>query len=64
MTYTIKSENLEVPNKKMGDKVTEQELLDLGANIDALVSGGHISSDSPKQNATPFKPVIVEEGDK
>jgi len=47
MAYTITSENLEVPNKIKGDKVTEKELLELGVNVDALVSGGHLASDTP-----------------
>jgi hypothetical protein len=44
MSYVIASLNCEVGSKKQGDQVTEKELLEAGLNIDALVAGGHISS--------------------
>lgn len=54
MAYKITSNRLDCA-KKQGDSLTDKELLDMGANVDALISGGHISSDMQK---TP----IVEEG--
>ena len=54
MAYKIISDRL-VCSKQQGDSITDKELLELGANIDALISGGHIASGV--QN----KP-IVEEG--
>jgi hypothetical protein len=47
MNYTIASDTLVVPNKKKGDLVAEKELLELGCNIAALVSAGHLSSNRP-----------------
>lgn len=47
MNYTIASDNLEVGNKKKGDQVAAKELLEAGCDIAALVSGGHLSSNSP-----------------
>jgi len=47
MQYTITSDTLGVSNKKKGDSVAEKELLDAGLNVAALVSGGHLSSNSP-----------------
>ena len=47
MQYTITSDTLMVPSKKKGDIVAEKELLEAGLNIAALVSGGHLSSNSP-----------------
>lgn len=44
MTYTVISD-LEVCNKVKGEKLTDKELLEAGANIDALVESGHIVSD-------------------
>lgn len=59
MSYTITSD-LEVCGKNKGDKLTEEELLEAGANIDALIEGAHIKSD-----ATPsIKPVTIQEGAK
>lgn len=46
MNYTIASENLEVGTKRKGDQVAEKELLEAGLNIDALVIGGHLSSNA------------------
>ena len=47
MNYTIASDNLEVGNKKKGDQIATKELLEAGCDIAALVSGGHLSSNSP-----------------
>jgi hypothetical protein len=54
LTYTIISE-LEVCNKKKGESITEKELLNAGANIDALIAGDHI-----KASGGTTKPVIQE----
>lgn len=42
MNYTVASSNFEA--KKLGETITEKELLEIGANIDALIAGGHLSS--------------------
>jgi hypothetical protein len=47
MNYTIASDTLEVGTKKKGDQIADKELLEAGCNIAALVSGGHLSSNSP-----------------
>jgi hypothetical protein len=47
MQYTITSDTLTVLGKEKGDQVVEKELLEAGLNIAALVSGGHLSSNSP-----------------
>lgn len=47
MQYTITSDTLAVANKKKSDQIAEKELLEAGLNIAALVSGGHLSSNSP-----------------
>ena len=47
MNYTIASDILEVGNKKKGEMIATKELLEAGCNIAALVSGGHLSSNSP-----------------
>jgi hypothetical protein len=49
MLYTITSDTLAVPNKKKGESIAEKDLLELGCNIAALVSGGHLSSNSPSK---------------
>jgi len=54
MTYTIISE-LEVCNKKKGESITEKELLNAGANIEALIAGNHI-----KASGGTTKPAIQE----
>ena len=58
MSYVITSE-LEVCNKKKGEPITEKELLNAGANIEALVAGNHI-----KATGGTIKPVIQEGADK
>jgi hypothetical protein len=42
MNYTVTSDNFEA--KKKGESITEKELLELGLNIEALVSGEHINN--------------------
>lgn len=59
MAYKITSDRLDCA-KKPGDSITDKELLAIGANIDALVAGGHIEDDAAKAAPTP-KP-IVEQG--
>ncbi len=58
MSYVITSE-VEVCNKKKGDSITEKELLNAGANIDALIAGNHI-----KASGGTTKPVIQEGANK
>jgi len=58
MSYTIISE-LKVCNKIKGDTITEKELLNAGANIEALIAGNHI-----KASGGTTKPVIQEGADK
>ena len=58
MSYIITSE-LEVCNKKKGDPITEKELLNAGANIEALIAGNHI-----KASGGTIKPVIQEGAEK
>jgi hypothetical protein len=59
MSYTVTSD-LEVCGKSKGDTLTEKELLGAGANIDALIEGAHIKSDSTPS----IKPVTTQEGAK
>ena len=59
MAYKITSDRLDCA-KKQGDSITDKELLAMGANIDALVAGGHIADDAAAVTPTP-KP-IVEQG--
>ena len=47
MQYTITSDIFVMSGKKKGDQVAEKELLEAGLNIAALVSGEHLSSNSP-----------------
>jgi hypothetical protein len=58
MFYTITSE-LKVCNKIKGDTITEKELLNAGANIEALIAGNHI-----KATGGTTKPAIQEGADK
>lgn len=51
MAYTITSDRLDSP-KKLGDSITDKELLAMGANIDALVEGGHLLTDATKPETT------------
>jgi hypothetical protein len=52
MAYTITSDRLDSP-KTLGDSVTDEELLAMGADIEALIEGGHISTDGAKVTPTP-----------
>lgn len=47
MAYKITSNRLDC-KKSLGDTITDKELLAIGANIDALVAGGHIENDGAK----------------
>jgi hypothetical protein len=58
MSYVITSE-VEVCNKKKGESITEKELLNAGANIEALIAGNHI-----KATGGTTKPAIQEGADK
>lgn len=58
MSYIITSE-LKVCNKIKGDTITEKELLNAGANIEALIAGDHI-----KASGGTTKPAIQEGADK
>jgi hypothetical protein len=58
MSYIVTSE-LEVCNKVKGDSITEKELLNAGANIEALILGNHI-----KANGGTTKPAIQEGAEK
>lgn len=49
-SYTITSDRLDSP-KAEGDTITDAELLEMGANIDALISGGHLSDGSAPKSA-------------
>ena len=57
MNYTVTSDNFEA--KKKGDSITEKELLNAGANIEALIAGNHI-----KATGGTTKPAIQEGADK
>lgn len=61
MAYTITSDRLDV-TKAQGEKIEEKELLAKGANIDALIAGGHLSTDAatPSAPAAPAAPVASE----
>ena len=59
MSYTVTSD-LEVCGKSKGDTLAEKELLEAGVNIEALVEGLHIKSDSTPS----IKPVTTQEGAK
>jgi hypothetical protein len=58
MSYLITSE-VEVCNKVKGDSITEKELLNAGANIEALIEGNHI-----KATGGTNKPAIQEGAEK
>jgi hypothetical protein len=44
MNHTILTDTFVFEGKKKGDAVTAKELQDAGLNIEALVVGGHLSS--------------------
>lgn len=50
MKYLIVSEN-EVLDKSAGDFLTEKELLEAGVNIQALIDGNHITTETTKSVA-------------
>ena len=51
MAYTITSNRLDC-KKVEGDSITDKELLEMGANIEALIEGGHILGDATKASST------------
>lgn len=58
MNYTIASD-LEVCGKFKGDSIAEKELVDAGANIEALIEAGHITAVLGATKSTP----TIKEGD-
>jgi len=52
MAYTITSESLDC-DKSLGDSITEKELLEMGVNIEALISAGHIADEATTKSAPP-----------
>lgn len=52
MSYIVISD-LEVCEKSNGDSLTEKELIDAGANIDALIEAGHIKPASAAAKPAP-----------
>ena len=69
MEYVVSTEN-KVCDKGFGEKVTEQELLDAGANIEALLAAGSVTkaTSAPQVRQAPqvsdFKSINNNEGDK
>lgn len=47
-SYTITSDRLDSP-KAEGDSITDTELLEMGANVEALILGGHLSDGTAPQ---------------
>lgn len=56
MAYTITSDRLDC-EKSLGDTITTEELLEMGADIPALIEGGHIA------DATTSKKPATTEGE-
>ena len=54
MDYKITSERLEAP-KPEGSILSEADISEMGVNLDALVSGGHLTAVS-QDNPTPTEP--------
>lgn len=66
MEYTVASPT-KVLDKEFGEKVTQAELLEAGANIDALLAAGTIATNAPQARQVPQVPQFKEnnnEGDK
>jgi hypothetical protein len=70
MEYTV-SADLKVLDKGFGEKLTKEELLEAGANIDALIAAGSVtqSTQAPKAPEVSQAPKVSEfksnyEGDK
>ena len=64
MAYKITSDRLDC-KKSLGDTITDKELLAMGANIDALIAGGHIEGDAattPVATAPVVTEPVVEQG--
>mgnify|MGYP000556155240 CR=1 FL=1 len=51
MAYKITSDRLDCAKSK-GESITEKELLAMGANIEALIEGGHIETDAVQVKPT------------
>lgn len=54
-SYTITSDRLDSP-KAEGDSITDTELLEMGANIEALIEGGHLSDGAAPKAVTVTAP--------
>jgi hypothetical protein len=52
MKYTVKSDRL--AGHAQGDTVTDDDLK--GANVRALIAGGHLSADEPKKSRKSAEP--------
>jgi hypothetical protein len=52
MAYIITSDRLDC-DKAVGDSITAEELLEMEADIDALISAGHIADATTKTNSAP-----------
>lgn len=67
MEYTVASPT-KVLDKEFGEKLTKEELLEAGANIDALLASGNIATNAPQVRQAPqvsqFKSENNTEGDK
>lgn len=66
MEYTVASP-LKVLGKEFGEKVSKEELLEAGANIDALLAAGNIATNAPQVRQAPQVSQFKEnnnEGDK
>jgi len=50
MAYTITSDRLDCA-KAVGDSITSEELLALGANIEALIAGEHLTEGASRRSA-------------
>jgi hypothetical protein len=72
MEYIVASPT-KVLDKSFGEKLTEEELLEAGANIDALLASGNIATNAPQARpqvakeepkAPVFNTEYKEQGDK
>ena len=61
MSYTITSDRWDYA-KVNGDSITDEELLAMGANIDALVVGGHITTNASAKATAPVAQPATTEG--
>ena len=51
MNYTVISD-LEVCGKTKGEVITDEEFVEAGANLDALINAGHIEANSASTPAS------------